>query len=203
MPSVRRPSTPHRQVSPSTAPASTPLLSDPHAPHTPTEHSHTPTTPEPCHVAKVSYYVDYFLSGNRQLAFPGALHMAVLGDLSPDNVAARGNLKSITPEEQRHALMLAISGDIANGQSHAVLRRWRDCVLSTVVTFTPYDTDDDLFWAATNQRESIGACHDIVVIRLSTAGPNPYMSDCSRMYMHALSTPSIVRCHVGSNESSN
>ena len=32
MPSGRHPSTPHRQVSPSTAPASTPLLSDPHAP---------------------------------------------------------------------------------------------------------------------------------------------------------------------------
>jgi hypothetical protein len=32
MPSGRRPSTPHRQVSPSTVPASTPLLSDPHAP---------------------------------------------------------------------------------------------------------------------------------------------------------------------------
>ena len=121
-----------------------------------------PIIPSSSVVSKVAYYVDYFLSGNRQLAFPGTLHMAVLGDLSPENVAARGNLKSITPEEQRHALILAIGRDIANGQSDDALLRWRHCVLSTIVTFTKYDSDDDLFWAATNQRESIGAHYEVV-----------------------------------------
>ena len=117
---------------------------------------------QPPYMPKVNYYIDYFLSGNRQLAFPGTLHVAVLGDLTPDQHAARGNLKSATPEEQRHALVLAIGRNIADGQSDAELQRWRTCILSAVVTFTKYDTDDDLFWAATNHREPIGAQYEVV-----------------------------------------
>ena len=96
------------------------------------------------------------------MAFPGTLHVAVLGDLSPDRVAARGHLKSITPEEQRHALVLVIGRAITNGQSNDELVRWRRLLLSTIVTFTKFDTDDDLCWAATNQRESVGAQYEVV-----------------------------------------
>jgi hypothetical protein len=164
-----------------------------------------PITPAPSDVAKVAYYVNYFLSDNRQLAFPGTLHMAVLGDLSPENVAARGNLKSITPEEQRHALVLAIGRAIANGQSADVLLQWRHYVLSTIVTFTKYETDDDLFWAAANQRESIGAQYEVVYYS-TVDGRHKSIHVCLLPFVvsYALPTPILMRCClIRSRESSN
>jgi hypothetical protein len=77
---------------------------------------------------------------------------------SPDRPAARGRLRSITPDEQRRALVLALSRNLANRQSDDELIDWRSCILSTVVAFTKskYNTDDDLVWAATNQCEPSG-----------------------------------------------
>jgi hypothetical protein len=83
-------------------------------------------------------------------------------------MAARGNLKSVTPEEQRHALVLAIARDIKDQQSDVELIKWRHLILSTLVTFTKYTDEDDLFWAATNHRESVGAQYEVVYY--STAG---------------------------------
>ena len=156
-------------------------------PHTPTEHSHTPTTPEPCHVAKVSYYIDYFLSGNRQVTFPGPLHVAVLGDVSPVQPAARGHLKSTTPEEQRHALVIAIGRAIGSGQSDVELGKWRRLLLSTTVTFTKFDNDDDLFWAATNQRESVGAQYEVVyfsTVDCRLKCTHLHVTSMHRVYIH-------------------
>jgi hypothetical protein len=164
-----------------------------------------PITPEPSHATKVAYYIDYFLSGNQTMTFPGTLHVAVLGDLSPDRAPARGHLKSITPEEQRHALVLAIGRAITNGQSDDELTRWRHLLLSTIVTFTKYDTDDDLFWAATNQRESVGAQYEVVYY--STVGRwlnhthlhVSYLVVCTR----TLSTPMVINsCRARSRGSS-
>jgi hypothetical protein len=88
--------------------------------------------------------------------------VGVLEDISPDHAAARGHLRSTSPEEQRHALVLAIGRDIAKQKTDDELLEWRTVILSTIITFTKYNTDDDLFWAATNHRESIGAQFEVV-----------------------------------------
>ena len=120
---------------------------------------------------KVQYYIDYFLSKSdgRRMSFPDVLQVGVVGEFSPVNSEYRGNLKSTSPEEARHALILAIHRDIESGASNDELLSWRKLVLSTVTTFTVYETEDDLFWAATNHREAIGAQFEVVYY--STAGP--------------------------------
>ena len=64
--------------------------------------------------------------------------------------------------------MLAIARDIKDQQSDVELIKWRHLILSTLVTFTKYTDEDDLFWAATNHRESVGAQYEVVYY--STAG---------------------------------
>ena len=120
---------------------------------------------------KVQYYIDYFLSKSdcRKMSFPDVLHIGVVGEFSPVNSEYRGNLKSTSPEEARHALILAIHRDIESGASTDDLLLWRKLILSTVTTFTVYETEDDLFWAATNHREAIGAQFEVVYY--STVGP--------------------------------
>lgn len=117
---------------------------------------------------KVQYYIDYFLSKSdcRKI---DVLHIGVVGEFSPVNAECRGNLKSTSPEEARHALILAIHRDIESGASTDDLLLWRKLILSTVTTFTVYETEDDLFWAATNHREAIGAQFEVVYY--STVGP--------------------------------
>jgi hypothetical protein len=113
--------------------------------------------------AEVDYYIKYFLSdASSPVTFPGVLHVAVIGDLTPVRPAARGILKSTTPEEQRCGLILAIARDIESGKSDAELQRWRQSILGTVMTFTTYKGDDELFWAATNHREAAGAMYEVV-----------------------------------------
>ena len=59
--------------------------------------------------------------------------------------------------------------DIKAGASTDDLLVWRKLILSTVTTFTVYEAEDDLFWAATNQREAIGAQFEVVYY--TTVGP--------------------------------
>jgi hypothetical protein len=112
-------------------------------------------------LTEVQVYMKHCLD-TRTTAFPGGLEIAIVNDLSPDVPSARGHLKSTTPEEQRHALVLAIDADMAAGKTDDELQEWRTCVLSTVVCFKRYTNDDDIFWAARNIRETIGAQYEAV-----------------------------------------
>ena len=98
----------------------------------------------------------------RTPASPVTLDIAVINDLTPEVPSSRGHLKSTTPDEQRHALVLAIDADIQSGKTDAELAKWRTYILSAVVSFKRYATEDDIFWAATNARETIGATYEAV-----------------------------------------
>ena len=88
--------------------------------------------------------------------------IAVTPDLSPDNDANLGNLKAISPEEPRHALIFAIARDIDNGMTDADLEQWKTVSLSTTLHFKKVEHEDEIFWHATNCREAVGAQFEVV-----------------------------------------
>jgi hypothetical protein len=60
-------------------------------------------------------------------------------------------------------LILSIANDIDDtSMTNADLQEWRACILSTVACVTKYESEDDLFWAACNIRESIGAQYEVI-----------------------------------------
>jgi hypothetical protein len=95
------------------------------------------------------------------IRFPSAVINGVTADLSPANVANLGHLKAISPEEPRHALVFAIARDIDNGMSDEQLMPWKVLSTSAVIEFRPVENDDDIFWSATNARESLGAQYEV------------------------------------------
>lgn len=98
--------------------------------------------------------MDYLVA--RTVDFPDVI-IAVI-----DETLAFGSLKAISPEEPRHALILAIARDIEAGQSDVELQHWRDLILSTQVQFKRVDSDDDVFWQATVMRETIGIQYEVM-----------------------------------------
>ena len=111
---------------------------------------------------KVEYYMDYFFGKpTTGIRFPSAVIIGVTADLSPANVANLGHLKAISPEEPRHALVFAIARDIDNGMSDEQLMPWKVLSTSAVIEFRPVENDDDIFWSATNARESLGAQYEV------------------------------------------
>ena len=98
--------------------------------------------------------MDYYFDTPGNKPFPGMVCIGVTDTSSPIVPASRGWLKGISPEEARHALVLAIARDLRKGLP---VDEWKTMVLSTVVEFRKMDTEDDLFWEATKLRESIGA----------------------------------------------
>jgi hypothetical protein len=104
----------------------------------------------------------FFRHVHPSIAFPSPLTIAVIGDLSPAIAGSLGNLKAISPEEPRHALIFAIARDIDAGLSDADLRVWKNLAVSAIITFKAVATDDELFWLSTNAREAVGAHFDVV-----------------------------------------
>ena len=88
--------------------------------------------------------------------------IAVTHDLSPDVNANLGHLKAISPDEPRHALIFAIARDIDNGMTDAELEPWKLLSLSAIIQFKKIEHNDELFWYATNCRESVGAQFEVV-----------------------------------------
>ena len=93
-------------------------------------------------------------------------------DTHPSLPDCWGDLLSLTPEDQHLALVLVIVGSNSSGQSDNELHMRRHCALSTIVTFTQYITDDDLFCAATSHRTSIVSQYELVYY--STVDCRPY-----------------------------
>ena len=71
-------------------------------------------------MTEVQHYMKHCFD-TRTSAFPGVLEIAIINDLTPEVPSARGHLKSTTPEEQRHALVLAIYADITAGKTDTEL----------------------------------------------------------------------------------
>jgi hypothetical protein len=112
---------------------------------------------------KVNYYMTYFFRHvHPAITFPTPVTIAVIGDLSPANAGSLGNLKAISPEEPRHALIFAIARDIDAGLSEADLLAWKNLVVSAIITFKAVATEDEIFWLSTNARESVGAQFKVV-----------------------------------------
>ena len=88
----------------------------------------------------------------RAVRFPGTFSVAVIGELTPDNLAARGHLKSVTPVEQPYALLLALAHCIKSDASIDELQKWRKLILSAPTVFKACLTDADVFWAAIHRR---------------------------------------------------
>ena len=158
-----------RLACPSTVEGSTASLftfdkhSCPHT-HSITPHKHThQTCLRVCVTCKVDYYREYFFNNPQSASsFGSPVIIAVTPDLSPDNDANLGNLKAISPEEPRHALIFAIARDIDKGMTDAELEPWKTISLSAVVHFKKVDHEDEIFWQATNCREAVGAQFEVV-----------------------------------------
>lgn len=107
--------------------------------------------------------MDYFhKDGGKNPKVVDQLQIAVIGESSPANPEHRGLLKSFSPEECRHALILSIASAIESGAADEELAAWRQRVLSMTTVFTKFDTEEEIFWAATNFREAIGAAYEVV-----------------------------------------
>ena len=57
-------------------------------------------------------------------------------------LANRGALESCTPDELRHAYILAINKEVDSGAEDSVLRSWRMFCLSTTTTFHLHDSQE-------------------------------------------------------------
>lgn len=114
-----------------------------------------------CWLAEVRYLVDYYFSDpNKTDVFPGIVMIATDACWDPCKPAARGLLRAISPEEPRHALILAIARDVKAGMPEEGLLLWRRLLLSAVTEFRRLSTEEDVFWAATNLRERVGADYE-------------------------------------------
>jgi hypothetical protein len=83
--------------------------------------------------------------------------------LSTDSIiASKGTLESVTPDELRHAYILAISRDITAKKDDSVLRSWRNHVLSTTMSVLFHNDIDERYWVALQARENIGATSEAV-----------------------------------------
>jgi len=96
------------------------------------------------------------------ISFGSRLMIAVYHDLNPLNPGKLGSLKAMSPEEPRHALIFAIARDIDCGMSDEQLMPWKVLITSAILTFQKVDNEDDIFWHATNARESLGAQYEVV-----------------------------------------
>ena len=77
-------------------------------------------------------------------------------------LANRGALESCTPDELRHAYILAISRDIDAGAADSVLRSWRMFCLSTTTTFHLHDSQEVRYWMSLQLREHASATAEAV-----------------------------------------
>lgn len=112
---------------------------------------------------EVDYYMQYFYREPRPgISFDSRLTIAVYHDSTPLNPGKLGSLKAMSPEEPRHALIFAIARDIDNGMSDEQLMPWKVLITSAILTFQKIENEEDIFWHATNARESLGAQFEVV-----------------------------------------
>jgi hypothetical protein len=109
-------------------------------------------------LCQVQYLTDYFFNTLGK-AFPEPVRVACLGNCRPDRKEALGLLKAISPEEMRHAMLLAIARDI---KKELDVSEWRTSCLSVIFTFAHVDNEDMLFTQAANERESVGARYESI-----------------------------------------
>ena len=101
--------------------------------------------------------MDYAFVTPRHL--PTAALLPILeGDLSPTHPSMVGHLKCVSPEEVRAALLLAMDRDRRMGRN--CMAEWRKVARSMTVTFTKFLGEAEVFAAAANLREDIGAMFD-------------------------------------------
>lgn len=102
----------------------------------------------------------YFADPQKTDVFPGVVMIGTDATWDPCKPAARGLLRAISPEEPRHALLLAIARDVKAGMAEEGLLLWRRLLLSVVTEFRRLSSEEDIFWAATNLRERVGADYE-------------------------------------------
>ncbi len=101
--------------------------------------------------------------------FPGVVVVAVPpGATAKALMLARGQMRAISPEEPRLALVLAIARDIAGKAPNEQLVKWRRLVLSTVVEFRVVP-DTEMFLVSANLRERIGADYEALYFSAALA----------------------------------
>ena len=109
-------------------------------------------------LAEVRYLMDYYFSDPQKSdVFPGVVMIGTDATWDPCKPAARGLLRAISPEEPRHALILAIARDVKAGMPEEGLLLWRCLLVSVITELCRLSTEEDVFWAATNLRERVGA----------------------------------------------
>ena len=86
------------------------------------------------------------------------LHVAV-PDKDYNPLEHKGALLRVSPEEITAAVLLAIARDIEDGVPDAVLKAWRNTVLSTTCTFKVLPDSTARYWYALQQRENISMTH--------------------------------------------
>ena len=89
---------------------------------------------------------------------PGFIVIGVNSTSSPLNALTRGRLRAVSPEETRHALILAIKRDI---DRKLPVDEWRRIALSSPVQFEAVE-EADMSWVAGAIRESVGAQYNAV-----------------------------------------
>jgi hypothetical protein len=99
-------------------------------------------------------------------AYPENIKVASLDHLRPDKKDSFGHLKAISPEELRHAMLLAIARDIKRNLD---VSEWRKSLLSVTSSFQQVDSEDALFTLAACERESIGAKYETLYYSVALA----------------------------------
>jgi hypothetical protein len=113
----------------------------------------------PINARSIEYLMAYAFSSpdDAEKLAPKVFCVAVDRTSNPLESGCKGKLKSLSPDEIIHALVHAIARDIKDNKPDEVLQLWRRYVLTRVMEFSFLTSADDVFYAATNQREKVGA----------------------------------------------
>ena len=117
---------------------------------------------------------------------PGFIVVGVNSTSSPLNALTWSCLRAVSPEETRHALILAIKRDI---DLKLPVDEWRRIVVSSPVQFEAVD-EADASWLAGAIRQSVGAlCYSSVTLPICHQLPPPSVQSGGYAIRLALTIP--------------
>jgi len=148
----------------------------------------SPSPGVPTRMSAIDSLVAFYFAQPSPMPRPAVISVS---DLGSDPLDQRGELRSISPEEIRCAMLFAIARDVARGAPPDVLNKWRCHALSTTMQFVYHATDEEMYSSACQLREDICQDHESMS---RTPTQRIYEIACFREMHPAPTCPEAIGC---------